>query len=503
ESDHSDEALDSTKSKAKATNAEPTTALAHFKALRVHALRLVALTQRNSAVMMYADAERTMELDPLVGMFRTFGRLNGISVRTGLHLCPVENFAEALSDKANMVHANYTIVPWSGYEDVSEDAAANTPSGSGGGALDYLFPRTPRSAQGTSPQQLQFITDVFVHSLGNVVVFLDRGFDRSGSSHGHGDSAGPVGNLGTMPVDLTTHSQYHQHSLGVGGPGGITAWRYVAHVVVPFFGGRDDRAAVHMALQFAANHGIKVTIARFIHVLDPTDNDAALGTADFIEASNQMTVMRSEQLAALPRAMVTGTLNNHPANVQSTVPQHQRTTIRLQSEQEDEALFNMLFQGSSVPEDEEALAESTSFTLTHYPNVTLELVETSTPLQTAIVKYRKLASHDLIVLGRGKDSGPGHRAEIEALLAVDGSHANNLYGSPNSGLSTSDGGYQPVDPDYADYKGTSPEAPGSAEAPILARQQNPKYGMLGDAAERFLAANCSSSLMVVQGRRSQ
>ncbi|KAJ1969582.1 K(+)/H(+) antiporter [Dimargaris xerosporica] len=467
--DSSEKALGRPDITAATDHPEKTDGLAYLKTLRVHAVRLVALTQRDSAVMMSTESERTMLLDPLVGMFRRFGQLNGIHIRSALQVCPTEGFAGALTERAAAAHANYLIVPWSGSEDLSGESMASP--------FDSLFQRHEPVPQGTSSQQLQFITDVFHHNQSNTVVYLDRGFNATISA--------PVDPL--APVDLTTHSQ-HQLSIAAAVRRNSP---YLAQVFVPFFGGRDDRAAVHFALQFAANKQLQVVITRYIKVVDPTDQDAALTTADFVEASNQMTVIRGQQLSSLHRQslvseaatdVTAAVAGSPPSNYASLMP-HQSPALQLQSHQEDEALFHMLFEGTDIAEEE--LPETAAFTLTHYPNVTIELVRTSTPLQTAIVKSRLLSINDLVVLGRGKGEGPGHREEIAALLTN--------HGTPNR----TGPGYLPV-ASGDDAAGASGAV---ANPPVLALHQNPKYRMLGDAAERFLAANCQASLMVIQAKR--
>ncbi|KAJ1979220.1 K(+)/H(+) antiporter [Dimargaris verticillata] len=469
----SEKALDNADTKAVTDHAEKadepsTTGLAYLKTLRVHAVRLVALTQRDSAVMMSTEAERTMLLDPLIGMFRRFGQLNGIHIRSALQVCPTEGFASALTERAAVAHANYLIVPWSGSEDLSGESMTSP--------FDNLFQRNDPMPQGTSPQQLQFITDVFHHNQTNTVVYLDRGFEAAISA--------PVDPL--APVDLTTHSQ-HQLSIAAAARRNSP---YLAQVFVPFFGGRDDRAAVNFALQFAANKQLQVVITRCIKVADPTDQDAALTTADFVEASNQMTVIRGQQLGSLHRQSlaseaatdITAAVAVPPPSNHASLMPHQSPTLQLQSHQEDEALFHMLFEGTSIAEED--LPEATKFTLARYPNVTVELVRTSTPLQTAIVKSRSLSINDLVVLGRGKREGPGHREEISVLLT---NHSTHNGTGP---------GYQPV-ASGDDAVGASDAA---ASLPVLALHQNPKYRMLGDASERFLAANCQASLMVMQAK---
>ncbi|KAJ1987711.1 K(+)/H(+) antiporter [Dimargaris cristalligena] len=453
----------------------------YFTGLRVYALRLIALTQRNSAVMMSTESEDTMRMDPLMSMFRTFGLLNNISVRSALSVCPTEDFAETLASNSDETRVNYAIVPWSGSGGIDDDQMASP--------LDYFFnrggPKEPH--QGTSPQHLQFISEVFRRVSCNVAVFIDRGFDISQDA-----AINPTErHLNGIHSQWTSDAACHAIEAS-GGRGPVS-------VFVPFFGGADDRAAVYFALRFAANPNIHISIVRFIRSDELTANDAKLEEKDFVEASNQMTIQRGQQLASLPRAAVRAAaasaqetdhsgISPLSGAAEASVLPYQNTTLQLQSNQADELLFHKLFHTAEALERD---PRATHFTLDAYPNVSLELVEASTPLQTAIVRGRDYTARDLVILGRSRGLGPGHKGEIETMLAGNEPRANGT--GP---------GYQPVESNQArdslDAANTS--AGINPTVPVLAHRQNPKYRMLGDGAERFLAANCRASLIVLQSK---
>ncbi|KAJ1969505.1 K(+)/H(+) antiporter [Dispira parvispora] len=437
----------------------------YWKGLRIYALRLIALTQRNSAVMMSTESENTLRLDPLVNMLRTFGLLNNVSVHSALSVCPPEEFPETIAQNSDQTHVSYAIVPWSGSGGIDEDATVSI--------LDYIFSRKTKEFSGTSSQHTQFISDVFLHVPCNVGVYLDRGFNSM--------------NLVNDDVVVQHESMNTIHSQWNANPMYPEVGNACVQVMVPFFGGADDRAAVYMGLRFAANTNIRVSIVRYMRSMEVTANDVQLEEKDFVEASNQMTIMRGQQLASLPRAALAETngQTDHsgvsPLNHEMSLHPHQDTTLRLQSDQADEMLFHKLFHTAEALERD---PKATVFTLEDFPNVSLEMVETSTPLQTAIVRSRNLSSRDLIILGRSKGLGLGHKAELKAMLSGEDSDLNTKQD------------YQPVS-----SNGQTDDIGGSAEVPLLARNQNPKYRMLGDAAERFLAANTTTSLIVLQARK--
>ncbi|KAJ1969507.1 K(+)/H(+) antiporter [Dispira parvispora] len=442
-----------------------TTPRSYWQDLQIFALRIITLTQRNSAVMKSTEAENTLRNDPLVNMFEAFGQLNDITVHSALSICPSEDFAETLAHNSEQTQVNYAIVPWSGSGGIDEDTTMSL--------FDQLFSLNPPVPTGTSPHHIQFITEVFLRVPCNVGVFLDRGFQSDPTT----DNDVIVRHESTPGL----HSQWRMNQMKprrADGP---------VHVMVPFFGGADDRAAVYMGLRFAANTNIRVSIVRYMRSMEVTANDVQLEEKDFVEASNQMTIMRGQQLASLPRAALAETngQTDHsgvsPLNHEMSLYHHQDTALRLQSDQADEMLFHKLFHTAEALERD---PKATVFTLEDFPNVSLEMVETSTPLQTAIVRSRNLSSRDLIILGRSKGLGLGHKAELKAMLSGEDSDLNTKQD------------YQPVS-----SSGQTDDIGGSAEAPLLARNQNPKYRMLGDAAERFLAANTTTSLIVLQARK--
>ncbi|KAJ1658044.1 K(+)/H(+) antiporter [Dispira simplex] len=444
---------------------ETTNFQSHWKGLRIYALRLIALTQRSSAVMMSTEFENTLRMDPLVNMFRTFGLLNNVSVHSALSVCSPEEFPETIAHNSEQTHASYAIVPWSGSGGIDEDATVSI--------MDYLFSRKAKEFSGTSSQHTQFITDVFLQVPCNVGVYLDRGFNA----------------VNSVNDDVVVHQEAMNtiHSQWNANPMYPEVGNAPVQVMVPFFGGADDRAAVYMGLRFAANTNIRVIIVRYMRSTEVTANDVQLEEKDFAEASNQMTIMRGQQLASLPQTALaaTGSQTDHsgvsPINHEMSLYPHQDTVLRLQSDQADEMLFHKLFHTAEALERD---PKATVFTLEDFPNVSLEMVETSTPLQTAIARSRTLTSRDLIILGRSKGLGLGHKAELNTMLSKGGS------------VSDTNQGYQPVS-----SSGQMDESNPSTEVPLLARNQNPKYRMLGDAAERFLAANTTTSLIVLQNRK--
>lgn len=81
--------------------------------VEIHALRLLELTQRTSAVMKYKDSRETKRQDPVLNVLRTFANLIGIqSLQTHLDYCPSTDYIKTISDYSAQVDADLILLPW-------------------------------------------------------------------------------------------------------------------------------------------------------------------------------------------------------------------------------------------------------------------------------------------------------------------------------------------------------------------------------------------------------
>ena len=69
------------------------------------------LTQRTSAVMKVSERHFD-RLDPLINVFRTFGKLNEVLVTAKLAIVPDDSFADSVQLEALKMKAEMVIVPW-------------------------------------------------------------------------------------------------------------------------------------------------------------------------------------------------------------------------------------------------------------------------------------------------------------------------------------------------------------------------------------------------------
>jgi len=216
--------------------------------LQVHALRLIEMTERTSAFMMAADSTETMNADPVMNIFRTFGQLNRVGVHSLLAVTSIESFSENVVEKAGDVGANFIVIPWQ-------------PSGRGKSGGKFLF------------------KDVLFNAPCSVGLFIDRGFGVSTATENtktvsnaysttttHSSGISHLLNAtssSTGPTTSLSHEQQHNNRNNTNNNNNNNMVVYPGqnqHVLVPFGGGKDDREAVLFVLNLAEHLGISVTV---------------------------------------------------------------------------------------------------------------------------------------------------------------------------------------------------------------------------------------------------
>src|SRR6185312_10113332 len=82
--------------------------------IMLHVLRLMELGQRLSAVIKSYESAKIAHNDPIMNVFRMFGRLNFFDVEATLSIRPFHEFADQVVQSAKQSSANLLIIPWSG-----------------------------------------------------------------------------------------------------------------------------------------------------------------------------------------------------------------------------------------------------------------------------------------------------------------------------------------------------------------------------------------------------
>ncbi|KAI9139264.1 Sodium/hydrogen exchanger family-domain-containing protein, partial [Paraphysoderma sedebokerense] len=132
----------------------------HFypdRPLTVHALRLMELSERTSAVMKAAESSATLKFDPIINVFKTFGGLNSIDVNPILSVSTVQDFGENIVSYAELYNVNFILLPW-----LFSDSLG----------LDQFFD----TASGRRKQHRDMVSYVLKNSNVSVGVLVDRGF---------------------------------------------------------------------------------------------------------------------------------------------------------------------------------------------------------------------------------------------------------------------------------------------------------------------------------------
>lgn len=201
----------------------------------VEALRLIELSDRTSAVMMSSTWNSLIYTDPLLGVFRTFGEVNGMDVSTSLAIVSYDDLASSVSEVADRNGAQLVLLPWlpphhNASTDNNADAGAETPRVQTTNPFENMFRTGGKSSHhSASALHSHFVRSVFAQSNTDVALFVDRHIP------------------GEVPKVTS----------GASGTGG----RY--HLFVPFFGGPDDRLALEFALQLCAHPRVSATMVRF------------------------------------------------------------------------------------------------------------------------------------------------------------------------------------------------------------------------------------------------
>jgi len=206
----------------------------------VHALRIIALTQRISAVMKVNETEELILRDPIMNVFRMFGFLNFVNVKARLSVAPAQNFAEHVEESVRDTGSEMVIIPWNG-----AGAIIDNPTNS-----EELL--GPRERKDTSPRVANFVQGVFNEVNVSVGFLIDRGLGMESRKMADNN----------MPSD------------------GIDM-----HVYLPFFGGIDDREALSFVARLLNNPRVTATVIRIRKSNEPTDNDATLSRTSPLETN--------------------------------------------------------------------------------------------------------------------------------------------------------------------------------------------------------------------------
>lgn len=209
----------------------------------IDALRLIELSDRTSAVLRANVADQLINTDPLLNVFRVFADLNDLSVSSSLSIVTFNDLASRVAARARDNDSQLVLIPWLppsvAMHTRSTDGGNPQTPGAGGGpgtmtsaVLNQLsnpfdsFFRTHSLDKSASIVHSQFVRSVFAQCSTDVALYIDRTYSDSNEGH-------------LIP----------KHGMD-------------KHILLPFFGGPDDRLALEFVVQLCANPRISATIIR-------------------------------------------------------------------------------------------------------------------------------------------------------------------------------------------------------------------------------------------------
>ncbi|OQE25617.1 hypothetical protein PENFLA_c008G00726 [Penicillium flavigenum] len=199
----------------------------HNTTLKVHGVRLMELTDRDSSVMKVAAAGEHALWDPVVNTFRAFGDWHDLSLMAGVSVVPEHSYADTVIGMAQHDTADMLLLPWS-----ETGTLADHHNG-------LEIDDANRFSNGA---YTNFVSDILERVAGHVGILIEYSPASTSSKR-------PV-------ISRTASGMSLQGSTFARQPTGS----HSHHIVLPFFGSDDDRFALRMVMQLAQNDQVTATV---------------------------------------------------------------------------------------------------------------------------------------------------------------------------------------------------------------------------------------------------
>ncbi|KAJ6028795.1 hypothetical protein N7540_004371 [Penicillium herquei] len=194
--------------------------------LRVKGMRLVELTDRDSSVMKVSAGEYAF-FDPVINTFHAFGEWHDLSLMAGVSVVPEHSYADSIVSTAVQDTSDLLLLPWSETGTLADRQ--------NGVELDT-------SGRFTNGEYAGFVSEILSRVSGNVGILIDHNSD--------GSSKRPP--LQRSPSDFGTQDTTWTRPPPTGSRS--------HHLVLPFFGGEDDRFALRFVIQLLQSDHVTATI---------------------------------------------------------------------------------------------------------------------------------------------------------------------------------------------------------------------------------------------------
>lgn len=272
----------------------------------IDALRVIELSDRVSAVMKGSATDTLVHTDPTLEIYRTFGDINGVDVTTSLAIVSFDDLAVTVVDHARNNASHLVLLPWlppTHQPDHPKDPAPDTlATPQNANPFDALFKATHGGTTSTSVVHSQFVREVFSKCADiDVALYID-----------------PVAR---SPGDVFRKSTSY-------------------HLVVPFFGGPDDRTTLEWAVQLCASARVSATMIRV------RKEDVKEEVQQPLEAH---ITSSSEKRSGIP-ILEHPTIQHTVASAMDTVYGQHNTQTRLQSETADNITWGLYAEGREAPD---------------------------------------------------------------------------------------------------------------------------------------------------------
>lgn len=193
--------------------------------LRVHGVRLMELTDRDSSVMKVSAGEHAM-WDPVVNTFRAFGEWQDVSLMAGVSVVPEYSYAETVINMARQDTSDLLLLPWSETGTLADRQSS------------LEVDTASRFANGA---YTDFVSNILERVPGHVGILIEH----NSESHSTKRPATQRSTSGLSIQAVGSRPAFGSRS---------------RHIVLPFFGGEDDRFALRLVLQLAQNEHVTATI---------------------------------------------------------------------------------------------------------------------------------------------------------------------------------------------------------------------------------------------------
>ncbi|KAJ2157737.1 K(+)/H(+) antiporter [Coemansia sp. RSA 552] len=352
-------------------NALPVTHSHAHRPLNIFGLRLLEATGRESSLMQQIDSESQVLTDPAMSMFRAFARIANMAFHGALTYSDRDHFVANILNSAKDANTEITVVSAFGRGSTESVVAPGWFESMGWGF--------------TSEQQASLVTALFDKARCHVCVFIDCGLAE--------DTLRPLGRGGVDTRDGAEDQQSEKEGrVGIVEPeeprmvpGASSMFfgdgRRVPLVIVPFFGGLDDRQAVQMAAELCTHSAVQVVVWRYVKASRPTNHDV---------------VLSEDQYPARPNIPLTpaATESHHPESPENPAVQTASTDSGISknevAEQEEDDIFLDTILRPREPESEgrgrrDSMASANTATTGQQPAnpeaATSEPVEDQVPME--------------------------------------------------------------------------------------------------------------------------